>query len=295
MRFKTHIILLLTLWTIASCSSSNQEKENQTDNIAPVIIEDTIPKEEILYTWVNSLNVREEPNLKSKIIIKLKEGTKVKYQGNQAGEETTVTLRGKKITSKFKEITTKSGLRGWVFGGALKPLAQKLEANPNDPNIRLANKILTLEETNLGKLWLDELEIVQEEKLNRIFLKENLKFDFEEDQGTKYIALLDDQKQFEIEVVTDDKGNYLLHTLRITSPLIADRYGIYPDMTYEEIKKLRPHLTQNTTTEGKTMAYQRKSNIMYELCCPAGEGKTQYSENEIKDWQVKAIIWQQND
>jgi len=83
--------------------------------------------------------------------------------------------------------------------------------------------------------------------------------------------------------------------LNITSEKISDQYGIFTGMTYSEIKRKRPSITQSTNAEGKTIAYQRKSNIMYELCCPIGTKKQQYSEEEIKDWKVEKIIWQQND
>jgi len=289
-----YIALILTNFIWFSCNS-NEEGNDTPPIIVDQIVKDTIPEKIVLFTWVNSLNVRDEPNLKSNTLVKLKEGAKVTFQGNEAGEITTVTLRGKKISSKFKEITTSSGLKGWVFGGALKPLEVLLEPDPDQAVIRLENKILTLEETNLGKLWLNELEVIQAQKLNRVFLKENINFIFNNEGYEKFNASLLEENIFIIQVERDSKDNHVLKSLNITSEKISDQYGIFTGMTYSEIKRKRPSITQSTNAEGKTIAYQRKSNIMYELCCPIGTKKQQYSEEEIKDWKVEKIIWQQND
>lgn len=290
--FYISIFAALLAWT--SCNSDKDQDAVVTDTIEH-IVKDTVPQKEVLYTWVNSLNVRDEPNLKSKTLVKLKEGAKVVYQGKIGGEITTVTLRGKKIASNFKEITTTSGLKGWVFGGALKPLEQQLEPDPDQEVIRLENKILTLEETNLGKLWLNELEIITVQKLNRVFLKENISFLFNNEGYEKYNASHEGENIFIIQVNRDTKENHVIKSVNISSEKISDQYGVFVGMTFEEIKKKRPSITQSTNNEGKTIAYQRKSNIMYEICCPIGDKKTQYGEDEIKEWKVERIIWQQND
>lgn len=285
------IAIILFSLLITSCGNESSDIQEVTHEITE--IKDTVPTEQNLYAWVNSLNVREAPSLDSKTIIKLKENATVIYKGKESENTITSNLRGKKYTSTFKHITTESGLQGWAFGAALKPLVEKKKLDKTIAPIFLDDKIFTIEESIFNKLWLNEMEIITSEKIIAIFEGEEIGI-LTNASEKKHSIKSEEETLFEVFYTIDEKQNQHIKSVRIESTLIADQYGVYPGLTYEQVKKQRPNITQSTTSEGKTMAYQAKSNLMYEFESDE-EGKTQYSEQEMKERVLKAIIWKENE
>ena len=74
------------------------------------------------YANVDNLNLRDEPNLKGKVIHTAKEADLLQFAGSIEGEELTLTLRGVEYTSRwYKVMDPKTENVGWVFGGAIVP------------------------------------------------------------------------------------------------------------------------------------------------------------------------------
>jgi hypothetical protein len=72
-----------------------------------------------LYSEVENLSVRIEPDLDSKRIAKLKEGERVTDLGRTSRNEISVKLRGNRTSGPFHLIRTRKGIEGWAYSRAL--------------------------------------------------------------------------------------------------------------------------------------------------------------------------------
>lgn len=75
---------------------------------------------DLLYPWVDQLNVREAPNTKAKRIGKALKGQSVTLSGEKTDQKETIVLRGVAYDDYWIKVTTKDKTAGWVFAGALK-------------------------------------------------------------------------------------------------------------------------------------------------------------------------------
>jgi hypothetical protein len=72
------------------------------------------------YAWVDKLNLRDKPNLTSKVVYQLTEGEDVVFLGKKTKEEVTIQLRETNYTAPWVLVQAKNGTQGWVFAGGLK-------------------------------------------------------------------------------------------------------------------------------------------------------------------------------
>lgn len=121
------IVITLVLFLVTSCGnetntaeveSTTKSAEEQEAITALTKIEKTA-ESRMVYAWVDKLRIRERPDLKSKEIIQVAEGTALKFAGEISVNEIEITLRGRKMTAPFYKVTTPSGQEGWTFAGAL--------------------------------------------------------------------------------------------------------------------------------------------------------------------------------
>jgi hypothetical protein len=75
---------------------------------------------DLLYPWVDQLNVREAPNTTAKRIGKALKGQSVTLSGEKTEKKETIVLRGVAYDDYWLKVTTKDKTEGWVFAGALK-------------------------------------------------------------------------------------------------------------------------------------------------------------------------------
>ena len=70
--------------------------------------------------WVDKLNIREQPNTKSKVIAQVKENATLILTGEKTDFTETIKLRGNSYTEPWVKVETAKGQQGWVFQGAIK-------------------------------------------------------------------------------------------------------------------------------------------------------------------------------
>ncbi|MEO1436883.1 MAG: SH3 domain-containing protein [Bacteroidota bacterium] len=87
-------------------------------------------KDELLYTWVDELNIRSTPNAKGYKLTKVESNKALKFLGETSDESQTIVLRGVAYHEPWYKIETPDGQQGWVFGGAVK---EKGEQKGNAP------------------------------------------------------------------------------------------------------------------------------------------------------------------
>jgi len=100
-----------------SNSSATQEVETAKDTVAQA---PTPPPITEIYTWVNELRMREEPSTNSPIVVTLKEGEPLDYEGDKSDFTEKISLRGTLFNEPWLKVTTKTGKEGWVYGGGVK-------------------------------------------------------------------------------------------------------------------------------------------------------------------------------
>ena len=77
------------------------------------------------YTWVDNLNLRDAPSLRGKVLTKLSTSERLMLTGEQSGSTETIVLRGGLYEEPWYEVETGAGVKGWVFGGALKAAGER--------------------------------------------------------------------------------------------------------------------------------------------------------------------------
>ncbi|MFK8161995.1 MAG: SH3 domain-containing protein [Lewinella sp.] len=86
---------------------------------------------DVLYPWVDQLNVREAPNTAAKRVGKALRGQPVTLSGEKTDNKETIVLRGVAYDDHWLKVTTKEKIEGWVFAGALK---REVELKGNTTN-----------------------------------------------------------------------------------------------------------------------------------------------------------------
>lgn len=119
-----HLLYLTTiLLVLTSCSDKSTDSKEVIQEET-----DTLQPEEYL-TLVENLRVRESPNLNSRVLLSLKEGTKILYLHEKSSHTDKITLRGKEYDTHWLKIKlTSDTISGWVYGGAVEAIS-KIRSN----------------------------------------------------------------------------------------------------------------------------------------------------------------------
>ncbi len=110
--------------TTTPSSNSNDKKEEEQAAMEQMV------------AWVDYLNIRERPNIKSSVVAKIRENETVYLTGEKTDFNETITLRGNAYSEPWVEVKTEDGKIGWAFQGALvkqgetKDAPQKEEDKP---------------------------------------------------------------------------------------------------------------------------------------------------------------------
>lgn len=75
-----------------------------------------------LYSGVQSLNVRDKPDLSAEVVAQLDQGEAVTFTGDVSENKETVNLRGREYDTNFLEIRTEDETKGWVFAATVSPI-----------------------------------------------------------------------------------------------------------------------------------------------------------------------------
>ncbi len=142
---KVVFILLLTITGLFfACKDTNSTASttNTTGTESPKIDENTEnptdskpekAKEEAItvYTWVDNLRLRSEPDTNSEVVKELKEGEALIFLGEKTDFTKKVNLRGKVYDEPWLKIRTKDNIIGWVFGGAVRFYKPSVDETPS--------------------------------------------------------------------------------------------------------------------------------------------------------------------
>lgn len=156
------------------------------------------------------------------------------------------------------------------------------------------DKPLVLKEDTLGDLPLKSGIDALEKGLKKLFPKENLHRKPEQlEDGTHEVLFVGNKERLLKGMLTDNREQ--LKSLEISSGEIQDQYGVQVGMPFHKVKSLRPNIEIATNQHFHTYAVVLDSNIKYEICCNIdGPDKNDWSIEEVNDWKVKSIIWQNN-
>ncbi|MGI9550751.1 MAG: META domain-containing protein [Aurantibacter sp.] len=154
------------------------------------------------------------------------------------------------------------------------------------------NKSLILKEDILGDLPLKSSIDTLEKGLKKLFPNENLLRKSEQlEDGTQEVLLVGTEEQLLKGMLTDNREQ--LKSLEISSGEIQDQYEVQLGMPFHEAKSLRPNIEIATDQHFHTYAAVLDSNIKYEICCNTdGPDKNDWSIEEVNDWKIQSIIWQ---
>ena len=130
MRVFSFITILTLLIAFISCKDNNtgesEETEISQDSIAPAPKLEAVP----VYTWVDKLRLRSSPGSQSEILMEFPEGTTLYFLGEKSDKIEKVTLRGETFEEPWLKVGTADGTQGWVYGGAVRFNAPKLDKSP---------------------------------------------------------------------------------------------------------------------------------------------------------------------
>lgn len=124
-------ILLSAVIFITSCDNNQNENESTTDDqeqteqtgddqpLEVISETESFNNDDIVYTWVDNLNIRAEPNTKGKVVTKVSDKQPLVFTGERSDKVETIVLRGVAYYEPWLKVRV-DGKEGWVFGGAVK-------------------------------------------------------------------------------------------------------------------------------------------------------------------------------
>lgn len=121
-RFLLNFPIFLLLVSLFGCGKGDASSDlptasTEVDTTAAAPVTST---ETILYTWVDGLNVRDQPTTKGKTVARVKPNEPLTFTGETSLTSETIVLRGVAYHEPWMKISTADKKDGWVFGGAVK-------------------------------------------------------------------------------------------------------------------------------------------------------------------------------
>lgn len=120
--------LALLVFLLCACGSNDEQVTTPTTPDSTVITTPApapITQTSERYTWVDDLNLRDAPSTRGKVLTKLSTSERLNLTGQQSGSTEAIVLRGGLYEEPWYEVETDSGVKGWVFGGALKAAGER--------------------------------------------------------------------------------------------------------------------------------------------------------------------------
>ncbi len=78
------------------------------------------PANNQLVTWVDRINIRDAAKTSAKVVARVPSGELMTFTGKASATKDAILLRGAVYEEAWLQVTTKGGVTGWVFGGAVK-------------------------------------------------------------------------------------------------------------------------------------------------------------------------------
>lgn len=80
----------------------------------------SLPQEgDLLYACVDNLRMRETPDLKGKVLLRLPESSEIIYTGEESENTAEAEINGEVKSAPFYKVKAQTGEIGWVFGGGV--------------------------------------------------------------------------------------------------------------------------------------------------------------------------------
>jgi hypothetical protein len=93
-----------------------------------------------------------------------------------------------------------------------------------------------------------------------------------------------------MEVVSDPTDPNTIDQIVFTDKKHTDVYNVQAGMSARDVRKLRKDM-KHMVKKGKVYMYSDDSNIMYQMTATDALTKDSYTEAEVDDMQVDAIVW----
>jgi hypothetical protein len=113
-------IFCLTAAFLFSCGAKTENNDQTEEVEASIPPAPEAPAPELLYAWVDALNLRAEPKTGSTSVTKVNSGDALTYLGESTAATEKIELRGVVYDEPWMKVTAPDGKSGWVFGGAVK-------------------------------------------------------------------------------------------------------------------------------------------------------------------------------
>ena len=134
--FPKFLTFLFVIAIISACEteikksnhSSSDSSDEKVENVEVNIPADNEPDQplthlktkDLIYAWVDKLNVRDNASLEGKAIASVDGGAALEFTGVKSGDVETIVLRGVAYEDLWYKVVTENDKEGWVFGGAVK-------------------------------------------------------------------------------------------------------------------------------------------------------------------------------
>ena len=177
MNYKILIFILGILTFFPSCKDKNSSTSTETGHLSGDSLsqKDNYTKNEPgndqIYTWINKLRMRAEPNTESAVIAELPEGEALTFLDEKTDFTQKINIRGTVMDEPWLKVRTKTGQTGWVYGGGVKFYRPKIDATPS-PYAACFKNFVKNERASSLKRCMDQVEQRQLKKDSRFVKKE---------------------------------------------------------------------------------------------------------------------------
>lgn len=122
---------IVFLYFTFGCTSETQDSKaaNSQDKTTENASVEQENNDNMLYPWVDQLNIRDQASLKGKVIASIDRNEPLESTGVESDIGEIIVLRGVAYEDSWYQIRTKDGQEGWVFGGAVKRKGEE-KGNP---------------------------------------------------------------------------------------------------------------------------------------------------------------------
>ena len=96
-----------------------EPKQHEEHPAEPSTLE-LLQTKDLLYAWVDKLNIRDTPKLEGKTIASVDNQEALEFTGEKSRQSETIVLRGVAYDEPSLKVITSDQKEGWVFGGAVK-------------------------------------------------------------------------------------------------------------------------------------------------------------------------------